>query len=238
MKSVLVRQADGRSTSIKEAFEREGVELPSDHVRAMASLSSDPTSRCVRTVREKSFAVVASRAGSFCDATGKKLVQSFSPVHTRILMGLSPRFALPSNKKRAQRILGNGIAGPVSAAIFAAANEMERSAPRVFGAEEHRAVHEEALARARSVATRVSEMLPGSPRPNAGGAPSSMRAWNDEGQEYDLVQRKLLLPVLAAGTFTTVVVPEGHCLKKVMRGKRRAYFSLHNMAESESEHET
>ena len=228
MKDMLVRQADGRSTSIKEAFEREGVRLPSGHVRAMASLSSDPTARCVRTVNEKSFAVVASRAGSFCDATGKTLVESFSPVHTRILMSLSPRFELPDNRKRAQRILGNGIAGPVSAAIVAAAGEMERQNPPVFGPEEARAIHEVALARARDVArhvaTRPSEML----------AHPRKRGSNDERQEYDQI-KKLRLPVLAPGASTTLVVPAGHSLWKLKEGEKGTYFCLCNDAESEDE---
>jgi site-specific DNA-cytosine methylase len=120
MKDALVQEAnEGASTTIRQAFEREATPLPSNHVRATAYTSS--SSRCVRTVEEKAFTVVASRAGSFCDATGERLVQTFSPQQSRILMGLPREFVLPANAKRAQRILGNGVAGQVAAAIYRAA---------------------------------------------------------------------------------------------------------------------
>ena len=219
-----MRQADGRSTSIKEAFEREGVHLPSDHVRAMASLSSDPTTRCVRSVNEKSFAVVASRAGGFCDVTGKTLVQSFTPTHTRIVMGLPPRFELPSNKKRAQRILGNGVAGPVSRAIVAAAREMERRTPPVFSAEEDSAIHEGILARARDVVTRVSEILKD---------PANERSAEEQrGQEP--AQKKQRLPVLDPGEVMTYVVPPGHSFR-LKHGKKGTCLTMYKNSESDED---
>jgi hypothetical protein len=128
MKDLLVQRAnEGASTTVRQAFEYEGVPLPSNHVRATAYRSS--SSRCVRTVDEKAFTVVASRAGGFCDATGDKLVKTFSPSHSRILMGLPPTFVLPVNAKRAQHILGNGVAVPIVEAIYHAASTMKRIHP-------------------------------------------------------------------------------------------------------------
>ena len=62
------------------------------------------------------------------------------------------------------------------------------------------------------------------------------RSPDDEG--YDLVQKKVRLPVLARGASTTFVVPAGHSIKKQKDGVRgQVYFTLYNNAESSDDEE-
>ena len=109
--------------SMEEAFRRAGVPLPtgSSHVKNSSPLKEGTA---LRPLTGPSFTCCASRALSFCDATGTTVL-SMRPEHTRTLMGLPTTFKLTGVQRIDQRVLGNGLCYGLARAICLAAQGLE-----------------------------------------------------------------------------------------------------------------
>ena len=113
--------------SVEDAFRATGVAIPdgATHIRN-SSPSRHGTN--MRPIQGPAFTCCASRALTFCDATGRTVL-SMRPEHTAILMGLTNTFKLSGKQCVDQPLLGSGVVIGLARAIALAAMGREITPP-------------------------------------------------------------------------------------------------------------
>ena len=114
----LQEMPSARRVSVREAFEKYGLEVPSSHFKNQTR-NRDGTP-CMRSVEEQAFTVCASHALTWCDREGKTVRVMTAP-ESAVLMGFSPEWRLPPGSRNAQRAVGNSMCVHLSRAITQAA---------------------------------------------------------------------------------------------------------------------
>ena len=115
---MLQEMPSARRVSVREAFEKYGLEVPASHFKNQTR-NRDGTA-CVRSVEEQGFTVCASHALTWCDREGKT-VRVMTASESAVLMGFPSDWRLPPGSRKAQRAVGNAMCVHLSRAIVQAA---------------------------------------------------------------------------------------------------------------------
>ena len=120
-----------RHVSIRDAFEKVGMELPAPRCKnqTRSQAGGEPTMRNVET---QSFTVCSGHALTWCDTVGKT-VRVMTARESAYLMGFPSTWTLPHGSRAAQRAVGNAMCVSLSSAIMRSAIAVQTGNVSVLG---------------------------------------------------------------------------------------------------------